>query len=56
MSYDTLVSTQDSEENQGYWAWLDAFGDTFYEIDLPEDYIETTSADQYMVNKKIIKQ
>ena len=29
---------------------------TFYEIDLPEDYIETTSADQYMVNKKIIKQ
>ena len=29
---------------------------TFYEIDLPEDYIETTSADKYMVNKKIIKQ
>ena len=29
---------------------------TFYEIDLPEDYIETTSADQSMVNKKIIKQ
>ena len=29
---------------------------TFYEIDLPEDYIETTSADEYMVNKKIIKQ
>ena len=28
---------------------------TFYEIDLPEDYIETTSADKYMVNKKIIK-
>tara|TARA_B100000287_G_C20323591_1_gene658827 strand:+ start:109 stop:711 length:603 start_codon:yes stop_codon:yes gene_type:complete len=29
---------------------------TFYEIDLPEDYIETTSADKYMVNKKIVKQ
>ena len=29
---------------------------TFYEIDLPEDYIETTSADEYMVNNKIIKQ
>ena len=29
---------------------------TFYEIDLPEDYIETTSADKYMVNKKLIKQ
>ena len=29
---------------------------TFYEIDLPEDYIETTSADKYMVNQKIIKQ
>ena len=29
---------------------------TFYEIDLPEDYIEKTSADKYMVNKKIIKQ
>ena len=29
---------------------------TFYEIDLPEDYIETTSADKYMVNKKSIKQ
>ncbi len=29
---------------------------TFYEIDLPEDYIETTSADKYMINKKIIKQ
>ena len=28
---------------------------TFYEIDLPEDYIETTSADKYMVNKRIIK-
>ena len=24
--------------------------------DLPEDYIETTSADKYTVNKKIIKQ
>ena len=29
---------------------------TFYEIDLPEDYIETTSAYKYMVNKKIVKQ